>query len=124
MGTETQILSGSSKYNDFKGEVGVDEHMSNVIENSPLYECDDDKSIIGWRIGKYEYDAPIRVKILSVDNDKIDNGVLADDAVIYTREIDITVDEFIKNLGRIEVTMIRRNLDQNFGKEFTFDYED
>lgn len=124
MGTETQILSGSSKYNDFKGEVGVDEHMPNVTEKSPLYGCDNGKSIIGWCIGKYEYDAPIRVKILSVDNNKIDSGMLADDAVIYTREIDITVDEFIKNLGRIEITMIRRNLDQSFGKEFTFDYED
>ena len=121
---EMQILSGSTQYNHFKGEVAADEHMPPVIDSSPIYECDEDKTIIGWQIGKYDYNSSIHIKILSVDSTKVNDANMDEDAEIHCTPVKISVEDFINNLGRMEITMLRSNHNGHFGKEFKFIHHD
>lgn len=120
MTKEKLILSGSTQYNDFKGQVAADENVSPTKNDSPIYECDDDKTIIGWQIGKHDYNGPIHITILSVDSTKVTNARMDDDAEIYRTPIEISVEDFINSLGRMEITLLRSSNNDHFGKEFTF----
>ena len=126
MTEERQTLKAGVQYNHFKGSIAIDEAIEN---DSPIYTlCDDDKKLIGWTVGKYDYDAPIRVKLMMVDENTFDeliqNGERTDDARIYVKEIDVSVEEFLNFFGRFEVMAIKGALEPMYGEEYTFVHED
>ena len=117
MTEEKTRLIASTQYGDAKGEVSIDDHVKN---ETVIHQCPEGFAIIGWHIGKYDYNSKTHVKILTTEVENIRNGVIDPNAKLYWTELDITVDEFIKNLGRIEITALKRGYQDNYGKEFTF----
>ncbi len=63
MTEETTTLKASCQHNDYKGNATADAPMQ---LDGDIFQVDNGHKIIGWKIGKYSYDGPVRVKLLSV----------------------------------------------------------
>ena len=121
MSEERTILKASCQYNDYVGNVVADAPMKLEAE---IFQVEGGHKVIGWTVGKYGYDSPIRVKLLYVDENDISDEVLVPDARIKTKELEMTADEFINSLGRFEVLLVNQLHKKFIGEEFLFEHED